>query len=116
MAVTATFPAGEARLPIGELEVGAVETEVPEEIVRPSSTRFARRSRSHSGRGADRGPDDRVVADLSCERRERRDYASRRRGAVVDEIEQNVVGMDAGETKDIAFELADDPGSPCRGR
>ena len=39
----------------------------------------------------------------------RRDYVVELgRGAVVDEVEQGVVGLNAGETKQIEFELADD--------
>ncbi|MGH2998349.1 MAG: hypothetical protein ACRDNM_03530, partial [Gaiellaceae bacterium] len=57
------------------------------------------------------GPDDTVVVDmLSAEGGggTRRDYVVELgRGAVVEEIEQGLVGMNAGETKDIEFELAD---------
>jgi trigger factor len=56
------------------------------------------------------GPDDTVVVDLVSPSGEtRRDYVVELgRGAVVDEIEQGVVGMGAGETKEIEFELQGD--------
>jgi trigger factor len=56
------------------------------------------------------GPEDTVVVDLvSANGETRRDYVVELgRNTVVDEIEQNVVGMDAGDTKDIEFELADE--------
>src|SRR5206468_2737678 len=54
--------------------------------------------------------EDTVVADLTSPNgEERRDYVVELgRGAVVDEIESGVVGMRAGETKEISFELAGD--------
>ena len=53
-------------------------------------------------------PDDTVVVDLVAEDETRRDYVIELgRGAVMEEIEQGLVGMSAGETKEMAFELAD---------
>ena len=54
-------------------------------------------------------PDDTVVVDLVAPKGEtRRDYVVELgRGAVVEEIEQGVVGLSAGETKEIEFELGD---------
>jgi len=52
--------------------------------------------------------DDTVVVDLVAEDETRRDYVVELgRGAVVEEIEQSLVGMSAGETKEMSFELAD---------
>src|SRR5207248_2909155 len=55
------------------------------------------------------GADDTVVVDLvSAKGETRRDYVIELgHGAVVDEIEQQVPGMSAGETKQVEFELAD---------
>src|SRR6266536_107675 len=53
-------------------------------------------------------PDDTVVVDLVAADETRRDYVVELgRGTVVEEIEQSLVGMSAGETKEISFELAD---------
>jgi trigger factor len=55
------------------------------------------------------GDDDVVIVDLVSSNGEtRRDYVVELgRGAVVDEIEQGLRGMSAGDTKDVDFELAD---------
>jgi trigger factor len=54
------------------------------------------------------GPEDTVVVDLVAEDEARRDYVvDLGRGAIVEEVEQGLVGMNAGETKEISFELAD---------
>jgi trigger factor len=53
-------------------------------------------------------PDDTVILDLVSDQETRRDYVVELgRGAVVEEIEQGLVGMSAGETKEMSFELAD---------
>src|SRR5581483_7326659 len=54
------------------------------------------------------GPDDTVIVDLVTPGGEsRRDYVIELgRGAVVDEVENGVLGMNAGETKELDFELA----------
>ena len=53
-------------------------------------------------------PDDTVILDLVSDEETRRDYVVELgRGAVVEEIEQGLVGMSAGETKEMSFELAD---------
>jgi trigger factor len=93
-----------------QLEVGAVEAEVPEELV--ESELDALRSTVAElvpVEGRPVAPDDTVVVDLVADGGEtRRDYVVELgRGAVVEEIEQGVVGMSAGETKAIDFELAD---------
>jgi trigger factor len=53
-------------------------------------------------------PYDTVILDLVSDEETRRDYVVELgRGAVVEEIEQGLVGMSAGETKEMSFELAD---------
>src|SRR3954451_73380 len=94
-----------------ELEVGAREAEVPEELVdRELDALRATIAELVPVEGRPVGPDDTVVVDLvSAGGETRRDYVVELgRGAVVDEIEGALVGMNAGETKDIEFELADD--------
>ena len=90
------------------LEVGAIEAEVPEELVqRELDALRATVAELVPVEGRPVGPEDTVVVDLvSPSGEERRDYVVELgRGAVVDEIEQGIVGMRAGETKEIAFEL-----------
>jgi trigger factor len=110
---TAIFPVqAKPELPDWKtLEVGAFEPTVPDELVEQELN--ALRSTVAElvpveGRAV--GPEDTVVVDLiSGQGETRRDYVVELgRGAVVDEIEQSLVGMDAGETKDIEFELADE--------
>jgi trigger factor len=93
------------------LEVGAIEPEVPEELVQQELD--ALRSTIAElvpVEGRPVAPDDTVIVDLISPGGEtRRDYVVELgRGAVVDEVEQGVVGLSAGETKSIEFELADD--------
>jgi trigger factor len=90
------------------LEVGRIEAEVPEELVQRELD--ALRSTVAElipveGRAVQ--PDDTVVVDLVSPSGEtRRDYVVELgRGAVVEEIEHGVVGMSAGDTKEIEFEL-----------
>jgi trigger factor len=92
------------------LEVGFVEPEVPEELVQHELD--ALRSTVAElvpveGRPA--AADDTVVVDLESPGGEtRRDYVLELgSGAVVEEIEQGIVGLSAGDTKEIEFELAD---------
>jgi trigger factor len=94
-----------------KLEVGAFEPEVPEELVQQELD--ALRSTVAElvpVEGRPVGPEDTVVVDLVSPNGEtRRDYVVELgRGAVVDEVELGVVGMNANETKDVTFELADD--------
>jgi trigger factor len=110
---TATFPVqAKPELPDWtQLEVGAVEPEVPEELVQGELDALrATVAELVPVEGRAVGEDDTVVVDLvSAGGETRRDYVVELgRGAVVDEIEQNVVGMSAGDTKEIDFELADD--------
>jgi trigger factor len=93
------------------LEVGAVEPEVPDELVQQELDAL----RSTVAElvpvdGRPVAPDDTVIVDLVSPGGEtRRDYVVELgRGAVVDEVEQGVIGLSAGETKSIEFELADD--------
>ncbi len=92
-----------------ELEVGVAEVEVPEELVQAELD--ALRSTVAElvpVEGRPVAPDDTVVVDLVAEDETRRDYVIELgRGAVMEEIEQGLVGMSAGETKEMSFELAD---------
>jgi trigger factor len=109
----ATFPV-QAKPELADwktLEVGAYEPEVPDELVQQELD--AVRSTVAElvpveGRAV--GPEDTVVVDLVSPQGEtRRDYVVELgRDAVVEEIEQSLVGMSAGETKEIEFELDDD--------
>jgi trigger factor len=93
-----------------ELEVGVAEVEVPEDLVQAELD--ALRSTVAelvpvAGRPV--GPQDTVVVDLVAEDETRRDYVVELgRGAVVEEIERGLVGLNAGETKEISFELDDE--------
>jgi trigger factor len=93
-----------------KLEVGAIEPEVPQELV--DGELDALRSTVAElipVEGRPVGPEDTVIVDLVSPNGEtRRDYVVELgRGAVVDEIELGIPGMSAGETKDIEFEIAD---------
>jgi trigger factor len=93
------------------LEVGAIEPEVPEELVqRELDALRATVAELIPVDGRPVGAEDTVIVDLvTPSGEERRDYVVELgRGAVVDEIESGVVGMSAGETKEIAFELMGD--------
>jgi trigger factor len=93
-----------------ELEVGAYEAEVPQELVeRELEAVRATVAELVPVEGRPVAADDTVIADIVSPNGEaRRDYVVELgRGAVVDEIEQGFVGMSAGETKEIEFELAD---------
>jgi trigger factor len=92
-----------------ELEVGVAEIEVPEELVQHELDAL-RATVAELVPVDDRpvGPDDTVVVDLVAEEETRRDYVvDLGRGAVVEEVEQGLLGMSAGETKEMSFELAD---------
>jgi trigger factor len=92
-----------------ELEVGVAEVEVPDELVQHELD--ALRSTVAElvpVEGRPVAPDDTVVVDLVAQEETRRDYVVELgRGAVVEEVEQGLVGMGAGETKEMTFELAD---------
>jgi trigger factor len=91
------------------LEVGVAEVEVPEDLVQAELD--ALRSTVAElvpVEGRPVASDDTVVVDLVAEDETRRDYVVELgRGAVVEEVEQGLVGMNAGETKEMSFELAD---------
>jgi len=92
------------------LEVGAYEVEVPEDLVeRELEAVRATVAELVPVEGRPVAPDDTVITDLVSSNGEtRRDYVvDLGRGAVVEEIEQGLVGLNAGETKEIEFELAD---------
>ena len=92
-----------------ELEVGVAEVEVPEELVQHELDALrATVAELVPVEGRPVAADDTVVVDLVAEDETRRDYVVELgRGAVVEEIEQSLVGMSAGETKEMSFELAD---------
>ena len=93
-----------------ELEVGAYEPEVPDELVeRELDALRATVAELAPVEGRPVGPNDTVIVDMVSPQGEaRRDYVVELgRGGVVDEIEQGLVGLSAGEEKEIEFELAD---------
>ncbi len=109
----ATFPVqAKPELPDWKtLEVGAIEPTVPEDLVQQELDALRGTVAELvpvEGRAV--GSEDTVIVDLISPQGEtRRDYVVELgRGAVVDEIEQSLVGMSADETKEIDFELADD--------
>jgi trigger factor len=93
-----------------QLEVGAYEPEVPEELVeRELDALRSTVAELVPVEGRPVGPDDTVIVDMVSPQGEtRRDYVVELgRGAVVEEIEQGTVGLNAGETREIEFELVD---------
>src|SRR2546423_3789731 len=109
---TATFPVqAKPDLPDWKtLEVGAIEPEVPEELVQQELDALrATVAELVPVEGRPVGPDDTVIVDMvSPDGGTRRDYVVELgRGAVVEEIEQGIVGLSPGETKDMEFELVD---------
>jgi trigger factor len=108
---SATFPVpAKPELPDWTaLEVGAIEPEVPEDLVQQELD--ALRSTVAElvpveGRAV--APADTVVVDLISPGGEtRRDYVVELgRGAVVEEVEQGVIGLSAGESRDIEGDRA----------
>jgi trigger factor len=92
------------------LEVGYYEPEVPAELVdRELEVLRSTVADLAPVEGRPVGPDDTVIVDMISPNGEtRRDYVVELgRGAVVEEIEQGTVGLSAGDTKEIEFELAD---------
>src|SRR5215831_10919973 len=93
-----------------ELEVGVAEVEVPEELVQAELDALrATVAELVPVEGRPVAPEDTVIVDLVGDDGEtRRDYVIELgRGAVVEEIERAIVGMDAGDEREISFELAD---------
>jgi trigger factor len=110
---TATFPVqAMPELPDwNTLEVGAIEPEVPEELVQQELDALrATVAELVPVDGRAVGPEDTVVVDLVSPKGEtRRDYVVELgRGTVVEEIEEALVGLSGGESKEIEFELAGD--------
>jgi trigger factor len=91
------------------LEVGVAEVEVPEELVTAELDALrATVAELVPVEGRPVGPEDTVIVDLVSEEETRRDYVvDLGRGTVVEEVEQGLVGMDAGDAKEMSFELAD---------
>jgi trigger factor len=92
------------------LEVGAYEPEIPTELVeRELDMLRATVAELVPVEGRPIAADDTVVVDMTSPNSgTRRDYVvDLGRGAVVDEIEQGLLGVSEGETKEIEFELAD---------
>src|SRR6185312_17140163 len=79
------------------LEVGAIEPEVPEELVQQELDALrATIAELVPVEGRPVGPDDTLVVDLVAEEETRRDYVvDLGRGAVVEEVEQGLIGMSA---------------------
>jgi trigger factor len=93
-----------------KLEVGIAEVEVPEELVEHELDAMrATVAELVPVEGRPVAADDTVVVDLvSPDGDTRRDYVVELGGgAVVEEIEQGLAGLGAGETKEISFELSD---------
>jgi trigger factor len=93
-----------------QLEVGAVEAEVPEELVQQELDAVrATVAELVPVEGRPVGPEDTVIVDLVSPNGEtRRDYVVELgRGAVVEEIEAGIPGLNAGDTKEIDFDIAD---------
>ena len=93
------------------LEVGAIEPEVPEELVEREFEALQSTVAELvpvEGRPVRPGRHRRRRPRLDGGGETRRDYVIELgRAAVVEEVEQGVVGLDAGATKEIVFELAD---------
>src|SRR5262245_48972282 len=92
-----------------QLEVGIAEVEVPEELVQHELDALrATIAELVPVEGRAVAPDDTVVVDLVAEDETRRDFVVELgRGAVVEEVEHGLVGLSAGDTKEMTFELAD---------
>ncbi len=93
------------------LEVGREEMDVPEELVQAELDALrATVATLAPVEGRAVAADDTVIVDLIGDDGDsRKDYVIELgRGAVVEEIEQGLVGMSAGETKEMSFELADE--------
>ena|SRR5581483_2520241 len=94
-----------------QLEVGREEVDVPEELVQAELD--ALRSTIAElvpVEGRPVAADDTVIVDLvGSDGDARKDYVIELgRGAVVEEIERELVGLGVGESKEISFELADE--------
>jgi trigger factor len=93
------------------LEVGREEMDVPEELIQAELDALRGTVATLAPvEGRPVAADDTVIVDLIGDDGDsRKDYVIELgRGAVVEEIEQGLVGMNAGETKEMSFELADE--------
>src|SRR5579885_931057 len=93
------------------LEVGREEMDVPEELIQAELDALRGTVATLAPvEGRPVAPEDTVIVDLvGSDGDVRKDYVIELgRGAVVEEIEQGLVGMNAGETKEMSFELADE--------
>ena len=94
-----------------QLEVGREELAVPQELIQAELDALRGTVATLAPvEGRPVAADDTVIVDLiGSDGDSRRDYVIELgRGAVVEEIEQGIVGMSAGETKELSFELADE--------
>jgi len=94
-----------------QLEVGREEMDVPEDLIQAELDALrATVATLAPVEGRPVAADDTVIVDLiGSDGDSRRDYVIELgRGAVVEEIEQGLIGMSAGETKEMSFELADE--------
>ena len=92
------------------LEVGREEMDVPVELIEAELDALrATVATLAPVEGRPVAADDTVIVDLiGSDGDSRKDYVIELgRGAVVEEIEQGLVGISAGETKEMSFELAD---------
>jgi trigger factor len=109
---TATFPV-QAKPEVADwtqLEVGREEMDVPEELIQAELDALrATVATLAPVEGRPVADGDTVIVDLiGSDGDSRKDYVIELgRGAVVEEIENGLVGMSAGETKELSFELAD---------
>jgi len=94
-----------------QLEVGREEMDVPEELIQAEVDALRGTVATLAPvEGRPVAADDTVIVDLiGSDGDARKDYVIELgRGALVEEIEQGLAGMSAGETKELSFELADD--------
>jgi trigger factor len=92
------------------LEVGREEMDVPEELITAELDALRGTVATLAPvEGRPVAPEDTVIVDLiGSDGDSRKDFVIELgRGAVVEEIEQGLVGMNAGETKEMSFELVD---------
>jgi trigger factor len=108
---TAEFPVQQKPDPADwrELEVPKLEIEIPDEAVRQQLEelqRIAAEVVPVEGRPAQEG--DVVVVDLVTDGQAQRDLVvDLGAGRLIEEIEAAIVGLSAGESRDVAYELAD---------
>src|SRR4029079_7214710 len=91
-----------------QLEVGVADVEVPEELVLAELDALrATVAELVPVEGRPVSPEDTVILALVAADETRHDYVVELgRGAVVEEIERSLVGMTAGATKALSFDVA----------